>query len=690
MSYATKVAADGATSYWPLDDAGSFASTGTASSSADPFGGSFDSSKAIDGSLTTGWAISAALCNGSWWQETWGGSISSRGCRIRARDSANATAGVDNNPVGTWSLSDSSSGSFPAIAVNGEYCIDFGGTKTFTWLKLTFTAGAPGGGNPGWSDVQLNVMHDAIGTNSVVEHAGSSLTYSASGPSSISGSAGVTVPAADGSYLFGPAPSITGNADRTMEFWAKTTRSGAACPFAFGDATANQLSAAILNTDGSVTDDLIFSANKGGSDVSNKSVTAHAQRDGSWHHIAIVWDAATHAAEFFFDGTSVGSDAMGSNINTVATGLSIGALFISTGFYLDGTISNVAVYSSKLTSAQIADHATGDTGSTSAAAENAAGTGAASTAAAALSVNAGASSGTGNAYGPSQSVIVNGGLASGTASAYDATVSTANNVSASAGAASGTGAAYGPSRSIAPHAGVGSGTGAAYGGTAVAESRRRRGIIGRHLRASGVFGGFSASSSSGSSLTCDTFTRTGSGDWGTSEIPNATWESIRGTWSTDGSQGVVVTAGSFNRGDGDLNFSSTPFPSGLFPVDFTMKMSWPASGFASFEFAPSLSDFDMYLERNTTDLTAEMLSPAGGPVTIISSFGGGELHWHLRLEDTQTTLAVWDTGAEPAPQITVSHASGFYVPANLDFFNFKFTGSSTSTQFTADDFCLGD
>lgn len=364
MTYASKVAADGAIHHWPLDDDEVSTAGGTPSASAEPFGSSFNAAKVVDGNLTTGWAISTALCNGSWWKIDFGvTNVSARGVVLRARDAANASPGTDNNPACQIDLSDGTSVVGSAVAVNGTIFVDFGGLKTFTWLKVTFTAAAPGGGNPGWSYCGIGgVTNDLIGALHGYPIAGHALTYQASGPSSIASSKGVTVPAADGSYItFDSDLGVTGNSDRTLEFWAKTTRTGSAACVLYGANATRQLFGAVYNSDGIATADIIAAA---GSDSHGENTTGHAQRDGSWHHIAIVYDGASKTAEVFFDGVSVGTTtAFGANLNTGTTRSSFGAAWTANGFYLDGSISNVAIYSSKLSSAQVADHAAGDASS---------------------------------------------------------------------------------------------------------------------------------------------------------------------------------------------------------------------------------------------------------------------------------------------------------------------------------------
>lgn len=132
---------------------GSAIGTPTVTTSGDPYGSSYGGPKAVDADFSTSWATNNASSNGAWIKLTWGSGVTLRGCYIRSRD-LDATAPSDNNPYGTLSLSDGSTFKFPRIARAESYYVDFGGFKTgITTLQLTFDEAAPGGGNPGWSEI---------------------------------------------------------------------------------------------------------------------------------------------------------------------------------------------------------------------------------------------------------------------------------------------------------------------------------------------------------------------------------------------------------------------------------------------------------------------------------------------------------------------------------------------------------
>jgi hypothetical protein len=147
-------------SYIAPEGPGTLVSAGTGSSSADPFGESFDAAKAFDLNGGTSWATSAALCNGAWVMETWGGPQNVTTLILWPRDPSTVAA-VDSNPAATVLLSDGSSFNIPATGQGyssgpGQtpYVLSFGTRKSITTAKVTFTGAAPGGGNPGWFEIE--------------------------------------------------------------------------------------------------------------------------------------------------------------------------------------------------------------------------------------------------------------------------------------------------------------------------------------------------------------------------------------------------------------------------------------------------------------------------------------------------------------------------------------------------------
>ena len=73
---------------------------------------------------------------------------------------------------------------------------------------------------------------------------------------------------------------------------------------------------------------------------------------GAWHHYAVVFTAASHKAEFFVDGVSVGSDSSGSitSIKSSTLPLTIGG---QSGSYYDGKMDEVRIWNVARTSTAI-------------------------------------------------------------------------------------------------------------------------------------------------------------------------------------------------------------------------------------------------------------------------------------------------------------------------------------------------
>lgn len=76
----------------------------------------------------------------------------------------------------------------------------------------------------------------------------------------------------------------------------------------------------------------------------------------TWHHLVVTWDASAHTAEFFVDGSSVGSDSSGSGTEIVSDNapLDIGGTNNSTpSDFLGGIVDEVGYWSRLLTGAEI-------------------------------------------------------------------------------------------------------------------------------------------------------------------------------------------------------------------------------------------------------------------------------------------------------------------------------------------------
>jgi hypothetical protein len=91
---------------------------------------------------------------------------------------------------------------------------------------------------------------------------------------------------------------------------------------------------------------------------SEANVNVPTLSDGSWHHLAVVYDGAT-TVSVFVDGTLAGTETLGGPLNTVAAGTS--GLTIGSGNDggFVGNLARVAIYNSALSSSEIAEQAAG-------------------------------------------------------------------------------------------------------------------------------------------------------------------------------------------------------------------------------------------------------------------------------------------------------------------------------------------
>ena len=128
----------------------------------------------------------------------------------------------------------------------------------------------------------------------------------------------------------------------TIEAWFNTTSSGA---------TRRVLT--ILN--GSITRSNILLDSSGilyGGRASAEVATASAKNDGNWHHAVAVFNGSN--STFYVDGTSVGTGTLPVSWSTSSPSIRIGAVGISQA--IPGTIDEVAIYSTALSSTRIAAH----------------------------------------------------------------------------------------------------------------------------------------------------------------------------------------------------------------------------------------------------------------------------------------------------------------------------------------------
>jgi hypothetical protein len=141
-----------------------------------------------DPRANTSWFCNGNVADGSWWQEDFPTPVSSSGVTLYARTAAGvsfvspgASSPADDNPTAEVELSDGTTYAVSALAVGANSHIAFGSTRTFTWLRVTFTANGSTGA-PGWSDVVIDgVSPPALTTNGGTVQAGNSLAGSVLG-----------------------------------------------------------------------------------------------------------------------------------------------------------------------------------------------------------------------------------------------------------------------------------------------------------------------------------------------------------------------------------------------------------------------------------------------------------------------------------------------------------------------------
>jgi hypothetical protein len=139
-----------------------------------------------------------------------------------------------------------------------------------------------------------------------------------------------------------------GAGSRSVEVWFKSSTSqGNAVFAAWGKEQSNDEFAVMLSNAttleiGSWFSNYLFPLPSG-----------HSALDGKWHQVVATWDGTT--ASLYYDGALLGSVAGSFNTILSSTGLVIGAS-TGLGFKFSGSLDDVAVYPSALTTTRIAAH----------------------------------------------------------------------------------------------------------------------------------------------------------------------------------------------------------------------------------------------------------------------------------------------------------------------------------------------
>ncbi len=142
----------------------------------------------------------------------------------------------------------------------------------------------------------------------------------------------------------------TGNADRSIEAWFKTTNTAHQVLTWWGtDAPDQEMELGFDNGD------QIYLT---GEYNEARFTTAASLADNTWHHLVVTYDASALTVKAYLDGALVGSQQLaGGPWNTTldTTGLVVGGPEYH-GYYFTGSLADVAIYRSTLTAQQVAIH----------------------------------------------------------------------------------------------------------------------------------------------------------------------------------------------------------------------------------------------------------------------------------------------------------------------------------------------
>jgi hypothetical protein len=150
-----------------------------------------------------------------------------------------------------------------------------------------------------------------------------------------------------------PTGVPTGSSARSVELWFKTSGTGRQVLFGYGARATSQEFALWLNPGGT-------SMTAWGFGAGQDKVFALASNlaDGQWHQVTLTYDATS--LRLYVDGVLVGTQTATRATTIDAYGLGLGAIIVpgdtNSGGYFNGWLDEVALYTTTLSAATIADH----------------------------------------------------------------------------------------------------------------------------------------------------------------------------------------------------------------------------------------------------------------------------------------------------------------------------------------------
>lgn len=153
-------------------------------------------------------------------------------------------------------------------------------------------------------------------------------------------------------YLGDGVPN--GAAARTAEGWIKTTSGSGQDLVSWGASGTESTFSLVLGGSGSQAGEWL------GAETSSNNLWWYVGRpvdDGNWHLLDVTYDGGT-SVTMYYDGTSLGSQSLTSQLNTPVSSLYLGGSIWSGSDYLSGSaeMDDVAIFGTALSSARIQAH----------------------------------------------------------------------------------------------------------------------------------------------------------------------------------------------------------------------------------------------------------------------------------------------------------------------------------------------
>ena len=252
-----------------------------------------------------------------------------------------ATYYLDLNPNGTYSFATSHSGTANYLTI-AQVTTDGSGNISTVTDKRNLTAQALPTQSGSFGVSGLKLMQTSVNTYLGTVVGG--VTYGQAGP--VTGDTAALFNGTSG-YIVCPTTGTlpAGNGAWSIECWFKTTAVTLGVVMNLGASSSKSDAQMYLDSTGHVNLDLWSSA----------IATTAAYNGGSWHHFVGTWDGTN--AIIYIDGSNVKTSASLGPDNISYGTFSIGAQYNSGyGAFFNGSIAEVAIYTTTLSSTRVSAH----------------------------------------------------------------------------------------------------------------------------------------------------------------------------------------------------------------------------------------------------------------------------------------------------------------------------------------------